>query len=114
MNRLAPLLPALLYVAAPAAARDAWGVPDLREQDKQGHAEAGFVVGALASAGTKALSPRSTWWTRLVIGVAASAAAGVAKEAIDARTHDADPKDAVATVAGGTVGALTISLAWRF
>ena len=107
-------LPALLFVAAPAAALDGWGLPDPRETDKQGHAVAGFAVGTLAAAATKGLSPRSTWWTRALIGVAASAVVGAAKEAVDARTHAADPKDALATVAGGTVGALTISLVWRF
>jgi hypothetical protein len=110
----APLLPALLFVAAPATAMEPWGVPDLGERDKQQHAAAGVVVGSLASALTKTLSPSSSRWTRAVIGVAAAALAGAAKEAVDARTHDADPKDALATVAGGTVGVLAIELVWRF
>lgn len=109
-----PMLPALLFVAAPVRGVEPWGLPDLREQDKQGHAAVGFAVGFIAGAATKSLSPRSTWWTRLAIGVAAAAAAGVAKEVVDARTHAADPKDALATIAGGTAGALAISLVWRF
>jgi hypothetical protein len=110
----APLLPALLFIAAPAPALESWGLPDLGERDKQQHAAAGLVVGAVADAATKSLSPRSTWWRRAVIGVACAAIAGAAKEVVDARTHDADPKDALATIAGGTVGVLAIELVWRF
>ncbi len=111
-----PLLTALLFVAAPAPALEAWGLPDLREDDKQGHAVAGVAVGALADIGAKSVSPRSTWWSRALIGVAAAAVVGVAKEAIDAHlpTHDADPKDALATVAGGAAGVLAVELVWRF
>jgi uncharacterized membrane protein YeaQ/YmgE (transglycosylase-associated protein family) len=114
---LIPLLPALLFVAAPATAIEAWGIPDLGQRDKQQHAAAGAVIGALACAATKSFSPRSTWFSRAVIGVAAAAIAGVAKEAFDAqhpRSHTADPKDALATIAGGTVGVLAIELVWRF
>lgn len=109
-----PMLPALLFVTASTPALEAWGWPDLREHDKQEHAGIGFAVGAISVATTKSLSPRSTWWTRALIGVAASAIVGAAKEAVDSRTHDADPKDALATVVGGAAGALSISLAWRF
>ncbi len=111
-----PMLPALLFISAPAPALEAWGLPDLREQDKQEHAAAGVVIGAAGAGLAGMIMPRSTWWTRALIGTAAAAVIGAAKEAADAqsRHHTSDPKDALATVAGGAVGALTISLAWRF
>jgi hypothetical protein len=116
VNLACPLLPVLVFVALPAAALDSWGVPDLGEQDKRQHAAAGFVIGGVGAGVAATLAPRSTWWTRALIGVAAAAVIGAAKEAADARgsDHCSDPKDALATVAGGTVGALSISLVWRF
>ncbi len=111
------LLPVLVFVAAPATALEAWGVPDFSQQDKQEHALGGALVGVLADATTKTISPRSTWWTRALIGTAAAAIVGTAKEISDARhprSHDADPKDALATVAGGVAGSLAIELVWRF
>jgi hypothetical protein len=113
----APLFPALLFIAAPATAMESWGVPDLGERDKQEHAAAGAVVGAVTDATVRLLAPRAPRWERVLVGVAASAAVGTAKELLDARhprDHDADPKDALATVAGGTVGVLAIELVWRF
>ncbi len=109
-------LPTLLIVAAAAPALEAWGLPDLRQQDKQEHAACGLVIGAGAAGIAGLAMPRSTWWTRTLIGVAAAAVIGSAKEAVDARSryHDADPKDALATVAGGAIGALSVSLVWRF
>ncbi len=109
-------LPALLFVATPARALEPWGLPDLREQDKQEHAAAGVAVGAAGAGIAGMIMPRSTWWTRALIGTAAAAVVGAAKEAADSqsRRHTSDPKDALATVAGGAVGALTISLVWRF
>jgi hypothetical protein len=109
-------MPALLFLAAPAAALDSWGWPDLGQPDKQGHAAVGVVVGAVASLGADLVVRRPTWWTRALVGIAAAAVVGAAKEVADAHLphHDPDPKDAIATVAGGTVGALSISLAWRF
>ncbi len=111
MNAL-PLLPLILFATAPAM--EPWGLPDLAERDKQGHFAGGFAIGAIAAGATKSLSPRSTWWTRYVIGIATTAVVAAAKEAIDSRTHAADPKDALATIAGGTCGALALSAAWHF
>lgn len=108
------VLPLVVLVAAPVAALDAWGLPDLREQDKQQHAAAGLAIGAGAATAAAVIAPRSAWWTRALIGVATAAVAGAAKEAIDSCTHDADPKDALATVAGGAAGALVVTLVWRF
>ncbi len=112
-----PLLPALIFLAGPAAALESWGVPDLHERDKQEHFAGGVVLGAVGAGVAGMVAPKSTWWTRALIGVATAAVVGVAKEVADAqhpRTHDADPKDAIATVAGGTVGALAITLIWKF
>jgi hypothetical protein len=116
MMRWPTVLPGLLFIAAPAAALEAWGIPDLREEDKQGHVLLGITVGILADASAKSISPRSTWWSRALIGVATAAVVGTAKELVDARLphHDADPKDALATVAGGAAGVLAIELVWRF
>jgi hypothetical protein len=110
------ILPLLLFVAAPACALEPWGLPDLSESDKQGHAAVGVIVGTFATAAAQRLAPRAPWWEQALVGVAASAVVGTAKEICDAqsRHHDADPKDALATVAGGIGGALTITLVWRF
>ncbi len=109
-------MPALLFVAAPAPALEAWGLPDLGERDKQEHAAAGAVAGAAGAGIAGLIMPRSTWLTRALIGTACAAVIGAAKEAADAqsRHHTSDPKDALATTTGGAVGALTISLVWRF
>lgn len=104
------ILPLLVFVAAPPAA-EAWGLPDLRQDDKQAHTLAGAVVGTLATAAAQRLLARAPWWEQLVVGVAASAIAGAAKEATD---RVADPKDFIATAAGGAAGALAITLIWRF
>lgn len=108
-----PLVLPLVVLASPAAALD-WPAPDFRDRDKRQHAIAGAAIGATATAVAGLIVPRSTWWTRALIGVAAAAVAGAAKEAMDARTHDADPEDTVATIGGGVAGALTIALVWRF
>lgn len=107
-----PLIPSLVFIAAPACAMESWGIPDLSQRDKQEHFAAGAVIGA----GVTALCPGKPW-QRVAAAVAASVIAGVAKEAYDRRhphTHDCDPKDALATVAGGAAGSLCITMTWRF
>lgn len=106
----------VLATAASAHALEPWGLPDLREPDKQSHALGGAVIGILATATAQRLMPRAPWWQQALIGTAVAAVAGALKEVVDVHTggHDSDPKDAIATTAGGAAGALAITLVWRF
>lgn len=106
-------LPALILSSS--AATESWGFPDFHEVDKVEHLEGGAIIGALATAVAQREMPKATWWQQALVGVAASAVIGVAKEAIDAHAngHDSDPKDAIATVLGGVAGSVSISLVWH-
>lgn len=107
------MLPALVFTTAPAI--ESWGIPDFHEADKVEHFEGGVIIGALGTAVAQRELPKAKWWQQALVGVAASAVIGVAKEVADTRTHgDPDPKDAIATVIGGTVGALSISVVVHF
>jgi hypothetical protein len=107
----------LLALVGATSALESWGAPDLHQQDKREHAMGGALVGSFSAALAGAALPRAPWWQQALVGIAASAVVGVAKEITDARhpgTHDADPKDAIATVAGGAIGAVAMTLVWRF
>lgn len=117
MGYMLSLIPLLLSgCASLASAVESWGIPDLLHQrDKQEHFAGGAIIGA-ATVAALSKSPLKPW-QRVLAGVAASAVVGVAKEVADHRhphTHDCDPKDAIATVAGGVVGGFSIEWTLRF
>ncbi len=76
--------------------------------DKGLHAAAGAAIGASADAVIAAVAP--AWlpgWARRAAALAVVAAAGVTKEALDARDpahHTVELWDALATIAGGVGG----------
>lgn len=115
MNPLAalpPLVPVLVFSCGVAS--ETW--PDFHEDDKREHGLVGVAVGMLGTTMAERLMPDAPWWQKALVGVAASAVVGIAKEQIDAhRSADTnDRADATATVIGGVAGSLAITLAWHF
>lgn len=85
--------------------------------DKAMHAAGGMVVGAFGYLMADELCPRWPEWKKIAAGVAASAVVGALKEVSDARdpeNHCASIKDGLATVAGGVLGSVSLSLVIRF
>lgn len=90
---------------------------DYAAEDKQAHALAGFAVGALSAALVERIAPDAHPVARVVIATIPAIALGIAKEAYDANhrdRHDADARDALATAAGGVLGAVSVTLVLRF
>jgi predicted aconitase len=87
-------------------------VPDLTEEDKQGHVALGAAVAAGSALGLYLVWPEAPRWARIVIPTVAASVVGVVKEAEDSYDplhHTVDAKDAVATGFGGFVTAVGIS-----
>jgi peptidoglycan/LPS O-acetylase OafA/YrhL len=91
-------------------------VPDMHQADKQAHALGGIVLGGATAVVLERTAPRWKPWQRVLAGVAVSTLAGIAKETYDAhhRHHDADARDATATIAGGAIGALSVEITLHF
>lgn len=112
LTSLPPLIPALVFSCAPAS--EWW--PDFHQEDKKEHALGGAVVGMLGTTMAERLMPEAPAWKKALVGIAASAVVGIAKEQIDAHGHrdTNDRADAVATVVGGAVGSLAIVVTYHF
>jgi hypothetical protein len=82
--------------------------------DRLEHAAAGFAVGFLARELVGEIRPQAKPLEKFLIAAVPVLLLALGKEAWDhehPRTHDADLRDALATVGGG---ALSLTLTWRF
>lgn len=90
-------------------------MPDLHEEDKQGHVALGAAVAAGTALGLYLVWPDAPRWARIVIPTVAAIGVGIAKEgqdSLDPIHHTVDAKDAIATGAGGAVVAVGLSFSF--
>ncbi len=85
--------------------------------DKREHAACGFAIGAFGYLMADEIKPEWPDWKKVAAGTALAALAGIAKEAADhedPKHHSCEARDAIATTAGGVIGAVSVSLVFRF
>jgi hypothetical protein len=84
-------------------------------EDRVLHLGAGFAIGATTYALVQTVAPDLKPWAKHVVAIGASALVGIAKEwCDDGGRGDCDARDAIATVGGGVLGSVSVSLVFRF
>jgi hypothetical protein len=87
---------------------------EFARDDRLEHEAVGFVVGLLSREIVSEIRPDAKPLERFLLATIPVVLVAVGKELYDHQhpaNHDADPRDAVATIAGG---ALALSITWRF
>ncbi len=88
---------------------------DYSQSDKQGHFWLGAAVSGVSMLALDHWKPTAPWYTRALVGIGSATIVGIGKEYADSRDplhHTTDRNDAVATITGGSIVAL--SLSWSF
>ena len=110
---------AILGVILLACAVQARGseVDEFMAKDKALHFAGGAAIGATTYALVQTVAPDLRGWKKHAVAIGVSAIVALAKEYSDAQDpehHSCDARDAVATVAGGVLGSVSVSLVFRF
>jgi hypothetical protein len=84
-------------------------------EDRVLHLGAGFAIGATTYALVQTVAPDLDGWKKHALAIGVSALVGIAKEWCDDEGRgDCDARDAIATVGGGVLGSISVSLVFRF
>ncbi len=86
-------------------------------EDRALHFAGGAAIGATTYALVQTVAPDLEGWKKHAVAIGVSALVGIAKEYADSRdsdSHCCDARDAIATVGGGVLGSVSVSLVFRF
>ncbi len=116
-RRLVWFLVGVIACVALAASCRGSELDSYTRKDKREHFVAGLAIGAFGYLMADEIAPGWPEWEKVAAGTALAALAGLAKEASDRsdpKHHSCEVRDAIATTLGGSVGAVSLSLVFRF
>lgn len=90
---------------------------EFTREDRVTHFAGGAAIGATTYALVQTVAPDLRGWKKHAVAIGVSTIVALAKEYSDAQdpeNHCCDARDAVATVAGGVLGSVSVSLVFRF